>query len=174
MAYSLQYSGTQLSLKDLLKTTARGLQIMFFNSLSIVEVITSKPGEVIGFILSIFLIMSSSSKRVVKDVRQGKSFQKYPHIQYCSVLSLGANVNTRRMQKRELVSLCTQSIHNRNYTLGRPQIFQTMISVRSNNLTLNCQRFTPSGFKNKDQKILVCVKDIPLQENYQTVIKKPK
>ena len=97
LAYSLQYSGTQLSLKDLLKTTARGLQIMFFNSLSIVEVITSKP--VIGFILSIFLIMPSSSKRVVKDIRQGKSFQKYTHIQYCSVLSLGANVNTRRMSK---------------------------------------------------------------------------
>ena len=110
LAYSLQYSGTQLSLKDLLKTTARGLQIMFFNSLSIVEVITSKPGEVIGFILSIFLIMSSSSKRVVKDVRQGKSFQKYTHIQYCSVLSLGANVNTRRMSKPDMGSI----IHIKN------------------------------------------------------------
>ena len=53
-----------LQSQDLLKTMASCLQIMFFNSLSIVEVITSKPGEVIGFILSIFLIISSSSKKV--------------------------------------------------------------------------------------------------------------
>jgi len=111
------------------------------------------------------------------DVRQGKLFQKCTHLLYCSVLSLGANVNTRRILKpdmgsifhiknqwnilvignyyvnyqnyqnlvlltssdtkrtlmhlllftnsaqRELVSICTQSIHNRNkhslhYTLG--------------------------------------------------------
>ena len=113
----------------------------------------------------------------VKDVMQGKLFQRCSHLLYCSVLSLGANVNTRRMSKsdmgsifhiknqwnilvmgnyyvnyqkyqnlmlltssdtkrtlmhlllftnsahRELVSICTQSIHNRNwlslhYTLG--------------------------------------------------------
>ena len=29
----------------------------------------------------------------------------------------------------------------------KPLIFQTMISVRSNNLILKYQRFTPSGFK---------------------------
>ena len=105
-------------------------------------------------------------------VRQGKLFQKCTHLLYCSVLSLGGNINTRRMSKpemgsifhiknrwnilvignyyvnyqnfltssdtkrtlmhlflftnsaqRELVSICTQSIHNRNklslpYILG--------------------------------------------------------
>ena len=117
-----------------------------------------------------------------KDVRQGKLFQKCTHLLYCSVLSLGANVNTRRMSKpemgsifhiknqwnilvignynvnyqnyqnlmlltfsdtkrtlmhlllftnsaqRELVSICTQSIHNRNwlsmhYTLAAYRLF---------------------------------------------------
>jgi len=74
-------------------------------------------------------------------VRQGKLFQKCTHLLYCGVLSLGGNVNTRRMSKpemgrtlmhlflftnsaqRELVLICTQSIHDRNklslpYILG--------------------------------------------------------
>ena len=118
-----------------------------------------------------------------KDVMQGKLFQKCKHFLYCSVQSLGVNVNTRRMSKldmgsifhikksmkysghswnhyvnyqsyqnlmlltssdtkrtlmhlflltnfaqRELVSLCTQSIHNRNqlsmhYTLAIRELF---------------------------------------------------
>jgi len=103
-----------------------------------------------------------------KDVLQGKLFQRCTHLLYCSVPSLGGNVNTRRMSKpdvgsifhiknqwnilvirnyymnyqnyqnlmlltssdtkqtlmhlflftnsaqRELVSMCTQSIHDRN------------------------------------------------------------
>ena len=109
---------------------------------------------------------------------QGKLFQRCKHLLYCSVLSLGGNVNTRRMSRpgmgsifhkknqwiilvkenyyvnyqnlmlltvsdakwtlmhlllftnsaqRELVSICTQSIHNRNwlslhYTLGRRKL----------------------------------------------------
>ena len=102
-----------------------------------------------------------------KDVMQGKLFQKYTHLLYCRILSLGGNVNTRLMlqpdmgsifhikksvkysgrkllcelsklsnlilltssdtkrtlmylflfsnsAQRELVSICTQSIHDRN------------------------------------------------------------
>ena len=78
-----------------------------------------------------------------KDVMQGKLFQKCTHLLYCSVLSLGTNVNTRRMSKpdmgsifhikksikysglrnlflftnsaqRELVSICGQSIRDSN------------------------------------------------------------
>ena len=33
----------------------------------------------------------------VKDLMQGKLFQKCMHVLYCSVLSLGGNVNTRRI-----------------------------------------------------------------------------
>jgi len=40
-----------------------------------------------------------------KDVRQGKLFQKCTHLLYCSVLSLGANVNTRRMLKPDMGSI---------------------------------------------------------------------
>ena len=40
-----------------------------------------------------------------KDVRQGKIFQKCTHLLYCSVLSLGANVNTRRMSEPDMESI---------------------------------------------------------------------
>ena len=36
---------------------------------------------------------------------QGKLFQKCTHLLYCSVLSLGANVNTRRMSKPDMGSI---------------------------------------------------------------------
>ena len=102
--------------------------------------------------------------RSIKDVMQGKLFQRCTHPLYCSVLSLDGNVNTRRIlqtdmgsifhiknqwnilvtcdlsnfqnsmlltssetkrtlmhlflftnsAQRELVSICTQSIHDRN------------------------------------------------------------
>ena len=40
-----------------------------------------------------------------KDVMQGKLFQKCTHLLYCSVLSLGGNVNTRRMSKPGMGSI---------------------------------------------------------------------
>ena len=40
-----------------------------------------------------------------KDVMQGKLFQKCTHLLYCSVLSLGGNVNTRRMSKPDMGSI---------------------------------------------------------------------
>ena len=41
-----------------------------------------------------------------KDVMQGKLFQKCTHLLYSSVLSLGGNVNTRRMSKPDMGSIC--------------------------------------------------------------------
>ena len=38
-------------------------------------------------------------------VRQGKLFQKCTHLLYCSVLSLGGSVNTRRMSKPDMGSI---------------------------------------------------------------------
>ena len=38
-------------------------------------------------------------------VRQGKLFKKCTHLLYCSVLSLGGNVNTRQMSKPEMGSI---------------------------------------------------------------------
>ena len=40
-----------------------------------------------------------------KDVMQGKLFQKYTHLLYCRVLSLGGNVNTRRMLQPDMGSI---------------------------------------------------------------------
>ena len=45
------------------------------------------------------------SRSVPRIVRQGKLFQKWTHILYFSVLSLGGNVNTRRMSKPEMGSI---------------------------------------------------------------------
>ena len=42
---------------------------------------------------------------VSKDLMQGKLFQKCTHGLYCSVLSLGSNINTRRMSKPEMGSI---------------------------------------------------------------------
>ena len=40
-----------------------------------------------------------------KDVMQGKLFQKCTHLLYCSALSLGGNVNTRRMLQPDMGSI---------------------------------------------------------------------
>ena len=40
-----------------------------------------------------------------KVIMQGKLFQRYTHLLYCSVLSLGGNVNTRRMSKPDMGSI---------------------------------------------------------------------
>ena len=42
---------------------------------------------------------------IYKDVMQGKLFQKCTHLLYCSVLSLGGNVNTRRMSQPDMGSI---------------------------------------------------------------------
>ena len=42
---------------------------------------------------------------IIKDVMQGKLFQKCKHLLYCSVLSPGGNVNTRRMSKPNMGSI---------------------------------------------------------------------
>ena len=42
---------------------------------------------------------------VCKDLMQGKLFQKCTHLLYCSELSLGGNVNTRRMSKPDMGSI---------------------------------------------------------------------
>ena len=40
-----------------------------------------------------------------KDLMQGKLFQRCTHLLYCSVLSVGGNVNTIRMSKPEMGSI---------------------------------------------------------------------
>ena len=40
-----------------------------------------------------------------KVIMQGKLFQRCTHLLYCSVLSLGGNVNTRRMSKPDMGSI---------------------------------------------------------------------
>ena len=49
--------------------------------------------------------LNNSSDILAKDVMQGKLFQKCTHLLYCNVLSLGGNVNTRRMSKPDMGSI---------------------------------------------------------------------
>ena len=49
--------------------------------------------------------MEINRPRQIKDVMQGKLFQKCTYLLYCSVLSLGGNVNTRRMSKPDMGSI---------------------------------------------------------------------
>ena len=46
-----------------------------------------------------------------KDVMQGKLFQRCTHFLYCSVLSLGGKVNTRRMSQPDKESIFTKIIY---------------------------------------------------------------
>ena len=40
--------------------------------------------------------------RLTKVIMQGKVFQRCMHLLYCSALSVGGNVNTRRMPKPDM------------------------------------------------------------------------
>ena len=52
-----------------------------------------------------YLFRATKKYELAKDVMQGKLFQKCTHLLYCSVLSLGGKVNTRRMSKPEMGSI---------------------------------------------------------------------
>ena len=53
------------------------------------------------------ILKRKSHKNTVneKHLMQGKSFQKCTHLLYCSVLSLGGNVNTRQMLQPDMGSI---------------------------------------------------------------------
>ena len=51
------------------------------------------------------VFFSMSHLLLTKDKMQGKLFQRCTHLLYCSVLSLGGKVNTRRMSKPEMGSM---------------------------------------------------------------------
>ena len=63
--------------------------------------------RVIKITLTLLLISKVHS---IKDVMQGKLFQKCTHLLYCSVLSLGAIVNTRRVSQPDMESIFTKII----------------------------------------------------------------
>ena len=50
-------------------------------------------------------VMRRRERTWTKVIMQGKLFQRCTHLVYCSVLSLGSNVNTRRMSKPAMGSI---------------------------------------------------------------------
>ena len=75
---------------------------------------SSWPGVVVGSILIYTIVFFAIPQKdlsvkfprakllLAKVIRQGKLFQRCTHLLYCSVLSLGGNVNTRRMSKLDM------------------------------------------------------------------------
>ena len=67
--------------------------LIFFRLMTKLLKIWKKTNILLGYIVE------------VKDVMQGKIFQKCTYLLYCSVLSLGGNVNTRRMLQPDMGSI---------------------------------------------------------------------
>ena len=62
-----------------------------------------------------YIIKLLQNFNLTKVIMQGKSFQRCTHLLYCSLLSLGGNVNTRRMSKLYIGSIF--DINNQWYIL---------------------------------------------------------
>ena len=63
---------------------------------------------------SLWLVRCGSSTFILptgKDVMQGKLFQRWTHLLFCSVLSLGGKVNTRRMSQPDMESTFTKIMY---------------------------------------------------------------
>ena len=73
-------------------------------------------GDMIGNTQSIIYIGCSAYSSVLntgsKVLMQGELFQRCSHFLYCSVLSLGGNVNTRRMSKSYMESIFKKKIYS--------------------------------------------------------------
>ena len=56
-------------------------------------------------VVQFFKCIDDQIVRLPKVIMQVTLFQRCMHLLYCSVLSLGGNVNTRRMSKPDIVSI---------------------------------------------------------------------
>ena len=102
---------------------------------------------------------------IPRIVRQGKLIQKCTHLLYCSVLSLGGNVNTRRMSKPEMGSIFhTKNRLNilviENYYVNYPNFQNLMLLTSSDTKRTLMHLFL---FTNSAQRELVsiCTQSIP-------------
>ena len=93
----------------------------------------------------------------VKDLMQGKLFQKCTHILYCSVLSLGGNVNTRWMSKPEMGSIF--HINNQWNILVYRKLFCELSKLSKFNA------FNLLGYQTNTWGIYSCLQ-IPPRENW--------
>jgi len=65
---------------------------------------------------------------------QGKLFQKCMHVLYCSVLSLGGNVNTRWMSKPDMGSIFHINNQGNILVIGNYYVIYQIIKIRALNL----------------------------------------
>ena len=91
-----------------------------------------------------------------KDVMQGKLFQKCTHLLYCSVLSLGGNVNTRRMSKPDMGSIFHINNQWNILVIGNYYVnYQNSMLLTSSNTKLTLRHLFL--FTNSAQKELVSI-----------------
>ena len=81
--------------------------ILFKSSIMICPVLKKENRKIKYHIYSLYFTCLFRNKNLFfsRIVRQGKLFHKCTHLLYCSVRSLGDNVNTRRMSKPEMGSI---------------------------------------------------------------------
>ena len=72
---------------------------------------------------------------LTQGLMQEKLFQKCTHLLYCNVISLGANVNTRRMSKPDMGSIFHLK-KSRKYSGYRKLLCQLSKLSKSNALNL--------------------------------------
>ena len=96
----------------------------------------------------------------LKVLMQGKLFQRCTHFVYCSVLSLGGNVNTRRMSQPDMESIFFLYNHNilviGNYYVN----FQNLMLLTSSNTKrtlMNLFLFTNSAQR---ELVSICMQSI--------------
>ena len=92
-----------------------------------------------------------------KVLMQGKLFQKCTHLLYCSVLSLGGNVNTRRMLQPEM-----ESIFHLKKSMKYSGLWETIVWIIK---IFKIQCFYPPRILNEHWCIYSCLQ-IPPRENW--------
>ena len=91
-----------------------------------------------------------------KVIMQGKLFQRCTHLLYCSVLSLGGNVNTRRMSQPDMGFIFHVKNQWNILVIGNYYVNDQIIKIKC---------FYPPWILNKHWCIYFCLQ-IPPRENW--------
>ena len=97
-----------------------------------------------------------------KVLIQGKFFQRCTHILYCSVLSLGGKVNTRRMSKPDMESIFTKIIY---------EIFWSKETIMWIFKFIKIKCFYPPRILDEHWCIYSCLQSPPRENRFQNVLR---
>ena len=98
----------------------------------------------------------------LKVLKQGKLFQRFTHFLYCSELSLGRKVNTRRMTQPDMESIFTKKIY---------EIFWSKETVMWIFEIIKIKCFYPPCILNEPWGIYSCLQ-IPPRDNWSQYVRR--